>query len=591
LGTLFFREYASALYLFTGALFSLTVVYVFLLKWHFDPMLFAHVQIFADVFLVTLLITLTGWGNSEFSFLYIIPIATTSLFFELRRSVSVALLSSVLYAAAIVFHQYRLSPPLREGGFEVFYSVYIRAIIFCTGGYLCGHLANLLSKSNRELGELKNLHHLILSNMSSGLITTDSQNAVIYANRAAEEVLGLPLTKMYKRSVGELFEAQQGDCLEKVLDDALSDGVSWRLGVLKPCFSLPKRERCSRTPNPRPPHSRELQAKAADGRKIPIGFNISAITNHAGARVGKVMVFSDLTQVKELERRLRTADKFRAAGELAAGIAHEIRNPLASITGSVEMLAETAQLSETDGELLAVVMNESARLNGIIEDFLNYARRGNLDMKKEDLCEIMREAIELLERGGKLLPAVHIELMTPGQKAVVSADRSQMSQVFLNLLSNAADALDGKGRIYVKIESPISTGDHACSVVTVTDTGSGMDQDQLDKVFEPFFTTKKDGVGIGLCIAERIVREHDGHIDIISEKGKGTSVTVVIPAEQGAWGSEPRAWSPHQERGGEGASPLEMGKGADFKHAEVPRPGVAGSKVRTPEKTTVRLSG
>ena len=170
LGPVFFRAYAPTLYLFTGALFGLTLLYAFLLKWHFDPKLFANIQIFADVLLVTWLISLTGWENSNFAFLYIIPITTASLFFRLRESVSIALLSSILYAAAVLFQHYRLSPESRVAGIELFYILYIRTIIFCMVGYLSGHLANMLKKQKEELRELKSLRDLILSSMNSGLI-------------------------------------------------------------------------------------------------------------------------------------------------------------------------------------------------------------------------------------------------------------------------------------------------------------------------------------------------------------------------------------------------------------------------------------
>jgi two-component system sensor histidine kinase PilS (NtrC family) len=248
------------------------------------------------------------------------------------------------------------------------------------------------------------------------------------------------------------------------------------------------------------------------------------------------MVFSDLTEIKEMERRLRTIDKFRAAGELAAGIAHEIRNPLTSVGGAIEMLAESPELSETNRQLLSVVLDESARLNRIIGDFLSYAKRGDLDMRKEDLCEIIKESIEMLRRGEKLSERVRIELVAPAEPAVVAADRSQMSQVFLNLLTNAVDAVNGDGVISIAIERPTRNSD--CYSVTVTDTGPGMPPERLIRVFEPFFTTKKDGVGIGLCIAEKIVREHNGHMEISSREGEGTTVTVLIPMEQGVVGAE-----------------------------------------------------
>jgi two-component system sensor histidine kinase PilS (NtrC family) len=423
----------------------------------------------------------------------------------------------MLYAAVILFHRYRLSVPVREGGIETFYSLYIRTVIFCVVGYLCGHLANLLEKEKQELRELKNLHHLILSGMNSGVLTTDARDRIIYANRAAEEILRLPAAQLKRWSLSDLFLSDGDRPLEEIVNESLNGHGS---------MGKRKAEVCART---------------TEGRIVPIGFNIAALPNRLGKPVGKVMVFSDLTEVKELERRLRAIDKFRAAGELAAGIAHEIRNPLASITGSVEMLAESRELSETNRKLLSVLMSESTRLNGIIEDFLAYARRGNLDLKKEDLCQIMKEAVELVGRNGKLPPGVRIELVTPPEPAIASADRSCMSQVFLNLLNNAVEAVDGRGMIFVKIESPLVTNDRYA--ITVSDTGNGIPPDKLSRVFEPFFTTKKNGVGIGLCIAERIVREHNGHIDITSEVGKGTSVTVVIPVDQGSSGGESQGWS------------------------------------------------
>lgn len=561
LGPVLFREYAAAIGLFTGALLLLTVVYAVLLRRHFHPRLFANVQIFADVFLVTVLISLTGWEDSRFTFLYIIPIITTSLFFQLRQSVSIALLSSLLYAAVILFHRHR------EGGgtgfqtmshgqaahatsaIETFYSLYIRTVIFCMVGYLCGHLANLLQKQKEELRELKNLHHLILSSMNSGVLTTDASDRIIYANRAAAKILRLPASQMCGWSLGDLF-VRADQKTQTTKEDMAGEDLS-------PSFftqNLPG--------DPKIQNSKfkmgqrgELCARTAEGRIVPIGFNLSALPNQVGETLGKVMVFSDLTEVKELERRLRAIDKFRAAGELAAGIAHEIRNPLASITGATEMLLESNGLSETNRELLSVVMSESARLNRIIEDFLAYARRGNLDLGKEDLCQVVKQAIELVGRSGKLPPGVRVELVTPPEPAIVSADRSCMMQVFLNLLNNAVEALDGEGMVLVKVESPLPANDRY--TVTISDTGCGIPPGKVNQVFEPFFTTKKNGVGIGLCIAERIVREHNGHIDVASEAGKGTSVTVVIPVDQGSAESDVPHVSPpaYSERVTQASSP------------------------------------
>jgi two-component system sensor histidine kinase PilS (NtrC family) len=525
---IFFRAYAPPLYLFAGTHFLLTLVYVFLLKWRFEPKLFANIQVFADVVLVTLLIALTGWENSKFGFFYIIPITTASMFFRLPQSISIALLSSILYAAVVFYHRYHVPVATQESHSEVLYSLYVRTIVFCMVGYLCGHLVNRLRAKKDELRELKSLHNLILTSMDSGLITTDGDNMIIYANRAAEETLGFALPELYNRNIEEYFSTQEKGSLQEVLDSALRKQRRWEKRGL------------------------ELRARTVEGKELPIGFNLSAIKDSSGQPVGKVMVFSDLTEVKELERRLRTIDKFQAAGELAAGIAHEIRNPLTSISGSIEMLRESGNVSKTDRELLSVIRKESDRLNRIIEDFLCYARRGSLDMKKEDVREIVKESIAMLQRGRKLGAGIRIDLVAPETPGIVSADKSQMSQVFLNLLTNAVDAMNGSGTISIRISSATRNGDYS---VTISDTGQGIPMERLGRVFEPFFTTKREGVGIGLCIAERFVREHNGQLRIVSEEGKGTSVTVVIPREQGvgkanAEGGEVEKPAGHSPKGG-----------------------------------------
>ncbi len=534
LGPMFFQSRAPTLYFFTGALFFLTVIYALLLQWGFHPLLSANVQIFADVFLVTLLITLTGWEDSKFGFLYIIPITTASLFFHLRESVSVAVLSSFLYAAVLLFHRFRLAPGSGSDGLEFFYALYVRTIIFCVVGFLCGYLANLLRKQKEELREVKGFRDLILASMDNGVITTDNSNNIVYTNRAARRMLGFPANELYNKKVEELLLDRENRSVARHLDKAMA-GPEDAEGI-------------------RP----ELEAKTARGSTIPIGFSLSPVRNGLGKQVGKVMVFSDLTRVKALEKRLRAVEKFRTAGELAAGIAHEIRNPLTSITGSIEMLAETEELSRSNKELLSVTLKESARLNRIIEDFLAYARRGSLDLKKEDLCGIVKDCVEMLCRANTLPGRVRLNLIAPTEPVMVSADKALMGQVFLNLLNNAVDAVGEAGSISTVIEGPTAgapdaRGDKTKSVVEgpsyagfpepspengqycrvkITDTGPGIPQDRVNRAFEPFFTTKKDGVGIGLCIAERIIRDHNGYIDITSKEGKGTSVTVVIPTGQ-----------------------------------------------------------
>ncbi len=503
IGSIGIRENRHPFFICIGVFFFTAALHLFQV-WPQRRHFFLNIQIFLDVVIVTSLIAFAESAGAIFVFLYLIPIFSAALFFEERASVIVGLISGILYSSTLLLSHFNLSEGARKyGDVQLFYYMFLVLIIFGVVGFLCGRLVKVLKQKGEELSKLKSLHDLILLNMNSGLITTDTDNRIIYTNRATQEMLGF----------GE------DEIKGKRLSDLLWDIYNGDEEPFEPKDINVKATRTEKS---------ELLGRTKNGRKIPIGYNLSIIRNESGEPVGKIIVFTDLTKVKELEEKLRQADKLKAIGELAAGIAHEIRNPLASISGSIEMLADSVELSEENLKLLRIILKESDKLNQTIEEFLTYAKEGTLDIQKRNILDIIKEVVDLLKDDYTFGKNVAIELDNCTKNNLeVLGDELQLKQVFINLLRNSSEAMPEGGTIKIVVES--SNGDGKDILIKITDTGIGIPSQEQKRIFEPFYTTKKKGLGIGLSIAEKIIRSHRGDISIESREGKGTTLTVCLP--------------------------------------------------------------
>ena len=503
IGSIGIRENRYPFFICIGVFFFTAALHLFQIRSqrrHF----FLNIQIFLDVVIVTSLIAFAESAGAIFVFLYLIPIFSAALFFGERESVIVGLISGILYSSTLLLSHFNLPEGAREyNDAQLFYYMFLVLIIFGVVGFLCGRLVKVLKQKGEELSKLKSLHDLILLNMNSGLITTDTNNRIIYTNRATQEMLGFGEDEIKGKKLSDLFwDTYNGD--EVPFDPKDIDVKATHT------------------------EKSELLGGTKNGRKIPIGYNLSIIRNEAGESVGKIVVFTDLTEVKELEEKLRQADKLKAIGELAAGIAHEIRNPLASISGSIEMLADSVELSEENLKLLRIILKESDRLNQIIEEFLTYAKEGTLDIQKKNILNIVREVVDLLKDDYTFSKNVRIELANCTKDNLeVLGDELQLKQVLINLLRNSSEAMPEGGTIKIVVES--SNGDGKDILIKIIDTGIGIPPEEQKRIFEPFYTTKKKGLGIGLSIAEKIIRTHRGEISIESREGKGTTITVLLP--------------------------------------------------------------
>jgi two-component system sensor histidine kinase PilS (NtrC family) len=383
------------------------------------------------------------------------------------------------------------------------------------GGYLSAYVRTRgeeLAAKEQELKRVQLHADSIITNVSSGLIVTNMSGEIVTCNPAAIKILGLAPTGSF---TGALVQdvIPHMSALVQELEGALSTG------------------------SPRRRH--ELSVKRGDGAELPLGISISLIKGENGEKRGLVAIFQDLTEVHIMREKVRKADKMAAIGELSTAIAHEIRAPLASICGSVEMLAGELSLSGDNRKLMDLVIKESDRLDRIITDFLEFARLKRPAFEPVDVEACLNEVLLLLRHSNDFNKAISIDVKGGAPHACVYADDEQIRQVFLNLIMNACEAMPGGGRLTIRIDGVIKAlreggCSEECVAIDFENTGSTIPQEVLPHIFEPFYTTKEGGTGLGLAIVSRIVESHFGHVRVTSAPGGGTLFSVILPVYSGA---------------------------------------------------------
>jgi two-component system sensor histidine kinase PilS (NtrC family) len=343
------------------------------------------------------------------------------------------------------------------------------------------------------------LHQDIVRSLSSGLVTTDPQGTVLTVNAAAAEMLGVAPA------------AFDGAAIE-----ALLPGVS----ALLPTDPQAEVRRA------------DLTVKAGAG-ELTLGVSVSPLRDVREQVIGRVINFQDLTELKRLEQHMRRAERLATVGQLAAGVAHEIRNPLASISGSIELLRQAPQVSEDDRSLMTIVTREIDRLNALITDLLDYANPRPPQVVEFDLVVLVDETLQVA-RQDRALADIALTVTAPA-RLPIAADPAQLRQVLWNLVRNAADAAAAGGRhVGVTIrDEPAVAG----VAIEVTDDGPGIPAEQVARIFDPFFTTKRRGTGLGLATCHALVADHAGRIDVDSAPGRGTTMIVRLPARPASGGT------------------------------------------------------
>ncbi len=471
-------------------------------------------QLVFELLIEGLLVNHVGGSFSPFILFFIISIVVAALYFRLPGSLLVATSAGLLYCLPVFFdlsfiYKGLIEPPRLAGmgisSDEAFYTVFLHLCLFYFFAFISGYLAQNLFVTTRELSRLRFETGEILEQMRSGLLTVDAEKRIVYFNRAAGEILGLDPGAMRGGHILNVFGKGYGEFRR-------------RLGM---ALDLKRVEDRS-----------EIIIDHPEVGSIPLGLSLSIIKDDEEKLRGIIAVFKDLTEAKKLEERIRASDRLAAVGQLAAGIAHEIRNPLASISGSVEVLKDELNPDGDNLRLMQLILKESSRLNTILTDFLNFARVNRRFADRCDLGVVIPEVMELATGDSEISDSIEIMHNLHRPNILVAGNEDQIKQILWNLILNSAQAMGKKGGVIW-----ISTHDH-CSdegvqmiKLVVGDDGPGIPAGIRDKIFDPFFSTRQDGTGLGLPIVVRLVDCLDGKIDLESSPEAGTRFSIYLPGE------------------------------------------------------------
>jgi len=467
------------------------------------PLRVAWLICLLDSALVTAVVAATGGARSIFAFLYVLSVTAACVLLSRTGGLTIAAASTVFYTG-LVFGRTVLpiaffEAPKESTALEII-TIFLNAGTFMIVAIVAGGLAERFRSTREELetkqADLKDLEaftDLVFHSVGTGLIALDGEHRVTALNQAAERITGVGA----HAAVGRPWS---------VFDAGLA------LEPIEPEID---------TPDARPVW-REVMLHRPAGDDVPVRMTFSALRAGDGRRIGLIAACEDLSAIRAMEARMRAADRLASLGRMAANIAHEIRNPLASLSGAVEVLAAGAP-DETRERLGQIVIKETDRLNAIIREFLEYARPAPLNRDTVNVAEIVDEVLVLLEHRS-----------TPGTLKVVrefppalpwSVDRQQFRQVVWNLCLNALQAMPEGGELKVAMAVPGGR-----LLLRVADTGEGIADGDLGHIFEPFYSTKAAGTGLGLALVHRVVQDHGGEIDVQSRAGGGAVFTLTLPA-------------------------------------------------------------
>jgi two-component system sensor histidine kinase PilS (NtrC family) len=400
-------------------------------------------------------------------------------------------------------------PPSRLTVPETFQTFGVYALALLVVGILGGTLAEQLQQADHSLREkeqgltrLQVFHENIVHSISSGVFTADAMGCITSFNPAAQEATGYTLTHVAGRPWREVFNWHPSQQSDEQVNGAVSTTTRF-----------------------------EVECKRADGNRLILGMTLSPL-HEQGKQTGLVGVFKDLTQIRDLEEEMRRKDWLASLGEMSAGMAHEIRNPLGALAGAMQMLRKDATEDETNRRLMDIAIREATRLDNIITEFLQYARPPALNLAEHDLNKVLAETLDLVQHEARTRNKIKIVTSLATGTLTALVDQDQFRQVFWNMATNAFEAMPEGGQLTISTSSRhVDAGGRKGDVIEIAfqDTGEGIPKQNLDKIFLPFFTTKKEGSGLGLAAVHRIVDLHGGWIKVESQERQGSRFVVCMP--------------------------------------------------------------
>src|SRR3954469_15699193 len=469
------------------------------------------IQVAGDLVVETVLVYFTGGLDSPFSFLYLVSIITASMLLYRRGGLLSASGAVILYGVLGDLMYYGVLPLPEQSWFvptpwtssRLYLNLATNFAGFYAAAFLTSYLSEKLQKTSQELdanrqnlAQLRALNQNVVESIPSGLITLSQDGIATFINPAGCFILRHDAQDIVGRPIAELGFYADGEWEE--FRDTLSGGAVIR---------------------------REKNDVVIGDELRTIGFAVTPLNTIEGAASGYTLIFQDLTDMKTLEAELRLKDRMAAVGELSAGIAHEIRNPLAAIAGSVQVLKKSTALNPQEQRLMSIILKESERLNKTIADFLRFVKPQEKRPAEFDIATSLAETLDLLRNSAEVTAAIAIEDEIVPPSYTIVGDSDQIRQVFWNIARNALQAMPNGGTLRV---TTAKASDHYD--ITFTDNGRGMNDADQRRLFQPFRTNFPTGTGLGMAISYRIVQEHGGRIEVASHEGAGTSITVSLPS-------------------------------------------------------------
>jgi two-component system sensor histidine kinase PilS (NtrC family) len=500
---------ADPFFFLLGLTFALTAVYGLTLRFADERPWLVDAQLLVDVLIVSAIVHLSGGINSYFSWLYALPVIAASWVRSWRGGMAVGTAGACAYVA-IVMAQYYAAPAGSESalglpsGREALYRGGFNAFGFFAVAMLTGYLAEglrradaQLQRASSDLADMQAFSRHVVDSLMSGLATTDRDGRLMTFNRAAEAIAGIAARDVVGRSATEVLQ------LPPSLD-----------GLFGPPESRPVQTRV------------EFGYTRGDGRPIEVGMSAAPLMTPRG-ETGFILTFQDVTESRRRDREARVQQHLAAVGEMAAGIAHEIRNPLASMSGSIQILRQELPLTDEQGQLMDIVIRESERLNDTIRSFLSYARPQRQAMSHMDVRQVITDTATLLQHSAERSEAHQIAVEVPADAVVLQADENQIRQIVWNLATNGLRAMPDGGRLTMAVARPEE--DAGIIAISVSDEGVGIAPGEIEGIFQPFRGGFSRGTGLGLSIVHRIVSDYAGEVRVASELGAGTTVHVRFP--------------------------------------------------------------
>jgi len=492
----------------------------------------AWFQVLGDLCVIGGIIFTTGGVESPLSFLFLFVIGGSSVMLPRAASYLTASGASIIYGLLVDLEYFRLVQPIyffpkSSASFQgayLFYTIALNIASFFAVAYLSSILNDRLRlikdelrSKNIDFKKLQEFHRNVVQNMDNGLMTTDLEGRVTSVNIACENITGYPLNECIGKPCHELLEMEELKRLFAYKGD-----------------SIPM------------PHHMEGECIRRDNETILISLKMSdLLSQEADPKKnleqqveGYICVFEDRTEIHKMEEKMKQSEQLAAVGKFSAGLAHEIRNPLASLSGSIQVLQETLETDEQQQRLMNIVLKETERVNDIVTDFLSYSQPRKSKPTVIDLTQLLQDIVILMKNSNEYDPSINIKLVAPPDHIIIQSEEAQIKQMVWNLCINGIQAMDKSGNLTMTIKKvngykhkKFETNRRGV-VIIVEDQGRGISLEEQETIFDPFFTTREEGVGLGLPTVKQIVERFAGYIGVESEPGRGTCFDIFLPQER-----------------------------------------------------------